>query len=199
MKSSTHPGPVLCWVVSSLLLYSRAHRILLSPSLYHWARPPLTVPHKTTGGCLTRAVMVWGIDLCTVKLIPSYSVACAASVSNSKPHTDWSSLAISCPLMDATTRGDAGYILLRGSRAKSGASLKWGKSAMRIRRRNGCHPRQRSFSKSEPCAGSDLVTVCSVDSFDELIKLLRGHLRCYTNQERLRIHVCEKSEAGIYV
>lgn len=114
---------------------------------------------------------------------------------------DWSSPAISaaCPLMDATTIGDAGYILLSGYRAKSGASLKWEKSAMRMRERNGCHPRQRNFSKSEPCAGSNLVTLRSADSFDELIKLIRGHLRCYTNQERLRIHVCQKSEAGICV
>lgn len=112
---------------------------------------------------------------------------CTASVSDSKPRMDWSFLAISaafCPLTDAMTTGDAGYIILPGYRAKSGASLKWEKSAMQIRQRNGCHPRQRNFSKSEPYAGSNLVTVCFVDSLEELIKLIRGHLRCYTNQER---------------
>ena len=127
---------------------------------------------------------------------------CTASVSDNKPHMDWNFLAISaafCPLIDAMTIGDAGSILLPGYRANSGASLKWEKSAMQIRQRNGCHPRQRNSSKSEPYAGSNLVTVCFVDSFGELIKLIRGHLRCYTNQERLRIHVSEKSEAGICV
>lgn len=43
------------------------------------------------------------------------------------------------------------------------------------------------------------VSNCFVDSFDELMNMIRGHLRCYTNQERLRICVSEKSEAGICV
>jgi len=70
---------------------------------------------------------------------------------------------------------------------------------MQIRQRNGSHPRQRNFSKSELYTGSNSVTICFVDSCDELIKLIRGNLRSYTNQERLRIHVSEKSVAGICV
>lgn len=66
---------------------------------------------------------------------------------------DWNFLtlsAASCPLIDALTKGDAGYILLPGYRADSKASLKWEKSAMQMSQRNGCQPKQRNFSKSEP-------------------------------------------------
>lgn len=78
---------------------------------------------------------------------------CIASVSESKPHMDWNFLALSaapCPLIDALTIGDAGYILLLGYRANSKPSLKWEKSAMQMSQRNVCQPRQRNFSKSEP-------------------------------------------------
>jgi len=118
-----------------------------------------------------------------------YSMDCTACVSASTAPVGWSFLAFSvafCPLVDAKTRGVAGCIHLPGY---SGASLKCKKLAMQ---RNVCHPRQRNFSKSEPYAGSNfLVTICFMDSFEELIKLKRGLLRCFTNQEDRDLHFSE--------